>query len=80
MEITVWVEIPVKLKITSYSPGRAAYISGPPEHCYPADPMEFETEEFLADGTPAPECVRSLIDWEHVEQEIEEKMSEREEA
>ena len=80
MEVTVWVEIPVTVRVTSYTPGDPGRLSGPPENCYPAEAAEFETVEFLADGTPVPECVRDLIDWEYVEQEIEEKINEREEA
>ena len=80
MELTVWVDIHVTIRVTRYTPGDPGRLSGPPEHFYPPESAEFETVEFLADGTPVPECVRDLIDWEHVEQEIEEKINEREEA
>lgn len=48
---TICFEIEIELEAT-YTPGRPAYISGPPEHCYPEDPAEWELQKVARVGVP----------------------------
>ena len=33
-----------------YTPGKPAYVTGPPEDCYPEEPAEFDIEEVTVGG------------------------------
>ena len=42
--------IPAQARIVSYTPGRAGYLTGPVDKCYPADPAELEYELYDRKG------------------------------
>lgn len=46
--------------VLSYSPATPGQYSGPPEHCYPAEPAELEWELLDRRGRPAPWLERKL--------------------
>ncbi len=43
-EYEIWIEIPVKVRVTHYTPGDPGRLSGPPENCYPPEPEEIAFE------------------------------------
>lgn len=48
--------IPCQIGVTDY--GFSAYISGPPERCYPGDPVEYDVLDM--NGRPAPWLARKM--------------------
>jgi len=43
-EHEIWIEIPVKVRVTYYSPADPGRLSGPPEDCYPPEAAEIGFE------------------------------------
>lgn len=54
--------IPCICKVTYFSPGAPGRYSGPPEDCYPEEPVEFEFEILDSRGRPAEWLERKLTD------------------
>ena len=68
--------IPCVVKVLNYQPCIPAYISGPPEDCYPAEGGESVWEVLDRKGRPAPWLQRKLTDAEvdRIESEIVNRM------
>ena len=43
-ELEIYVEFPVRIRVTHYTPGDPGRVSGPPEACYPPEAEEIEFE------------------------------------
>ena len=56
--------IPCIIRVTCWEPYRPAYISGPPEHCYPAEGGYGDWEVLDRRGRPAVWLERKLTDRE----------------
>ena len=70
---TIWVEVPVTVRVTNYRPAVPARIVNSWHDSDPAEPAEYDTE-LLINGEPA-EWIRQHItdgDWHYLDQLLEE--------
>lgn len=71
---TTCCDIPCIVRVTYWEPYRPAFISGPPENCYPAEGGCGDWELLDMDGNPAPWLEEKLEgnrrECERLEQEV----------
>lgn len=69
---TVCCGVDCIVRVTHWEPYRPAFISGPPEDCYPAEGGEGDWEILDMDGNPAPwlEAKLDRTDFERIGKQV----------
>ena len=73
---TTCCDIPCIVRVTAWEPYRPAFISGPPENCYPAEGGCGEWELLDLDGNPSAELDDLVRRYPQVAQAMEQKVFE----
>lgn len=66
-------DIKMLVKVNILEPGRPAFLSGPPENCYPAEPPELEIEEVEVLESPWEDDYVDFSPPSHVQEAIMDK-------
>jgi len=73
---TTCCDIPCIVRVTAWEPYRPAFISGPPENCYPSEGGCGEWELLDLDGNPSAELDDLVRRYPQVAQAMEQKVFE----
>jgi len=73
---TTCCDIPCIVRVTAWEPYRPAFISGPPENCYPAEGGCGDWELLDLDGNPSAELDDLVRRYPQVERSIDQQVFE----
>lgn len=71
---TTCCDIPCIVRVTAWEPYRPAFISGPPDNCYPAEGGCGEWELLDLDGNPSAELDKLVRTYPQVERAIDQEV------
>jgi hypothetical protein len=71
---TTCCDIPCIVRVTAWEPYRPAFISGPPDNCYPAEGGCGEWELLDLDGNPSAELDKLVRTYPQVERTIDQEV------
>lgn len=71
---TTCCDIPCIVRVTAWEPYRPAFISGPPDNCYPAEGGCGEWELLDLDGNPSAELDKLVRTYPQVERALDQEV------